>query len=143
MKDSKKAPDTVNRRKRKAEKPTPQKPKRVSGKRGAIVQRLWKAAERQVRDIESRLMLAKQEPAERERDTRMMAVLVKTLGELSALDGAKPGAKSARLSTPTAPEQHDDSSDDIPRDIEEFRRELARRIAGLAAEAATETDNGT
>ena len=127
-------------------KKAPQKPKRVSGKRDAIVQRLWKAAERQVRDIESRLMLTDQEPAERERDTRMMAVLVKTLGELSALDGAKPqkpGAKSARSSTPSAPEQNDDSSDDIPRDIEEFRRELARRIAGLAAEAAAETDNGT
>ncbi len=136
------SPKTL-RRKRKTKKTPKNPPSKGEALRDAIVRRLWKAAEQQVCDIESRLMLAEQEPAERERDTRMMAVLVKTLCELSALDGAKPGAKSARSSTPTAPEHHDDSSDDIPRDIDEFRRELARRIAGLAAEAAAETDSGT
>jgi hypothetical protein len=119
-------------------------PKRLSGNRTAIVKRLWQTAERQVRDIENRLVLAQQEPVERERDARMMAVLVKTLCDLSALDGAKvsrPATRGAAKSTSAGPEHHDAGTDagadDGPRDIEEFRRELARRIAALAGDEAS------
>ena len=94
----------------------------MSGDRVAIVRRLWRTAEAQVRDIEGRLRQDQQQPDERERDARMLAVLVKTLRELSALDEFQ-GA------TPTT--AGDD--DEVPRDIDEFRRELARRIDAFVA----------
>ena len=125
--------------------PKKKRPQALTGEREAVVQRLWRTAERQVADIEQRLMAADQEPAERERDTRMMAVLVKTLVELGALDDAKPkksGARGAAKSSPVAPEQHDNASDES-RSLDEFRRELARRIAALAGDEPAETDNGT
>jgi hypothetical protein len=91
--------------------------RRLSGNRVAIVRRLWRTAEAQVRDIEDRLLQDKQEPDERERDARMLAVLVKTLRELSALN-------ESQGEPPTTAGDHDE----VPRDIDEFRRELARRM---------------
>ena len=120
-------------------------PRRVTGDRDAVVKRLWITAERQVRDIEKRILLAKQEPAERERDARVMAVLVKALCDLSALDGAK-AARGAAKSMPAGQESHDDARDatgeDISRDIEAFRLELARRIAALDPGATAGTGDG-
>ena len=58
----------------------------MSGDRVALVGRLWRTAEAQVRDIEERLARHQQQPDERERDARTLAVLVKTMRELSALD---------------------------------------------------------
>jgi hypothetical protein len=95
------------------------------GSRKSITRRLWLAAERQVREIEERLTTAHQEPAERERDARVLAILVKTLRELSAFDGGDNG---------TARPQSKDAHDDFPRDVDELRRELSRRLDSLAAE---------
>lgn len=88
--------------------------------RVSLVARLWRTAERQVRDIEERLATHGQEAGERERDVRSLAVLAKTLRELTALD-EKAGIKP------------DETDDDGPRDIDEFRRELARQIDALVA----------
>jgi hypothetical protein len=85
--------------------------------RTSLVARLWQSAERQVRDIEGRLKQAAIEPAERERDARLLAVLVKTLRELNAIDDSKRGKGAA-----------DQQNDEPPRDLDEFRRELARRM---------------
>jgi AcrR family transcriptional regulator len=90
-------------------------------KRAALVKRMWRTAELQVRDIEQRLKHAMPEPLERERDARVLAVLAKTLRELSALDASQQDNQTI------APED----DDPIPRDIDEFRRELARRIHAL------------
>jgi hypothetical protein len=92
--------------------------------RGLLVARLWRAAERQVGDIEQRLEAAGQEPPERERDARLLAILVKTLRELAAFDQAHSAAQSR-----TEP-----ADDDAPRDMDEFRRELARKIDAIVAE---------
>jgi hypothetical protein len=88
--------------------------------RKSFIARLWRTAEWQVRDIEERLAVATQEPVERERDARMLGVLVKTLRELAAFDERDGEADSA----------DDDSG---PHDIEEFRRELARRMDEIVA----------
>jgi hypothetical protein len=83
--------------------------------RASLVTRLWRTAERQLRDIEDRLARDRQQPPdERERDARTLAVLVKALRDLSMLDG------STREST--------DAYDGRPRDIVAFRRELARKM---------------
>jgi hypothetical protein len=94
------------------------------GSRAALVARLWRAAERQVKDIEDCLKAAGLEPVEREGNARTLAVVVKTLRELTAFDEAqsKRGAKP--------PDQEDDD-DPMPRDIDELRRQLARRIESI------------
>jgi hypothetical protein len=97
--------------------------RRTRGDRVALVARLWRTAEAQVRDIEERLMRNAQQPDDREKDARTLAVLVKTLRELSALDDAE-----------SRGETEDD--DDMPRDLDEFRRELARRMDAFVTERA-------
>ncbi len=90
--------------------------------RRTLVETLWRTAARQVSEIERRLMKVEQPPAERETDARALAVLVKTLRELSTLDEAHLDDAGSRPTT----EAEDD--DPVPRDIDEFRRELARRM---------------
>jgi hypothetical protein len=109
--------------------------------RAALVQRLWQAADGQVRQLEGRLALEELEPAERERDARTMAVLVKTLRELNALDADSEKQDLKRTGTPeaAAPEANYDD----PRDIDDFRRELARRIAALVPAADPDAAGGT
>jgi transposase-like protein len=98
--------------------------------RTALVDRLWRAANRQVQEIEDRLAVRKRAGGEDEigeRDARMLAVLVKTLRELAALNETnKEAAAAAAL-----PQPDPDHDDPVPRDIDEFRRELARRIEAL------------
>jgi hypothetical protein len=91
-------------------------------KRGAsrlsLVKRLWRTAEWQVRDIEDRLRLNQQQPDERERDARLLAVMVKTIRELRAMHDADEEA---------SPEN------DGPDNLDDYRRELARKIDGIIA----------
>jgi hypothetical protein len=112
--------------------PRPRKTDRVK-----VVELLWQGMASQVRELEQRLA-GTQKPAERECDTRNMAVLVKTLRELSDFDDTKLKAKKKAASNP-APEVNDDD----PRDIDEFRRELARRIAALDPAATDGTAGET
>jgi hypothetical protein len=93
---------------------------RVGDGRAALVARLWRAAERQVREVEARINAIGLQPAEREGNARTMAVVVKTLRDLAAFDAAQ---------RKQGPESEDD--DPVPRDIDEFRRELARRIRAI------------
>jgi hypothetical protein len=96
--------------------------------RTSLVARLWRTAERQVRDIEERLARGRQEPSEFERDARLLAVLVKTLRELSALD-------------PTEAQNTEDADDAHaePVDIDAFRNEIAQRLARLRRERRGES----
>jgi hypothetical protein len=89
--------------------------------RSALIAKLWRTAKRQVSEIEARLKRIAPQPSERESDMRALAVLVKTLRELTALEEAHGDAR---------PNNATDAVDDdpIPRDIDEFRRELARRM---------------
>lgn len=104
--------------------------------RRLLVNRLWSTASRQVREIEERLAMRgcaegeASEGSDRERDARTLAVLVKTMRELAALDQAASAAQ------PPAPPQADTADDDdpVPRDIDEFRRELTRRINAFIAD---------
>jgi transposase-like protein len=98
----------------------PRRRRRLSGDRVAIVRRMWRTAEAQVRDIEDRLRQDPQPPDERERNARVLAVLVKTLRDLSTLDESQ--ADTAATTNMAG------NDDEVPRDIDEFRRELARRM---------------
>lgn len=98
---------------------------RPRGSRKSVVKRLWRTAEWQVRDIEDRLRMNQQEPDQRERDARLLAIMVKTVRELRAMD-----------------DQQEATEDDGPDNLDDFRRDLARRIEGIVARRAKGTDRG-
>jgi hypothetical protein len=110
----------IPRRRASAGKPT----RRVSRK--ALVARLWRTAERQVAEIEERLAAAGLEVSERESNARTLAIVVKTLRELSAIDAG------ARTRGKKAPADKDDDS--VPRNVDDLRRALARKLEAFAAE---------
>ena len=97
--------------------------RQLGGNRSALVKRMWRTAEAQVREIEKRLASNPPEPLERERDARVFAVLAKTLRELSALDESKQDKQTI------APAD----DDAVPRDMDELRRSLARKLEALVA----------
>jgi hypothetical protein len=98
--------------------------------RVSLVNRLWRTAERQVCDIEDRLRLNQQQPEERERDARLLAMTVKTVRDLRALHAADAEA---------SPE-----NDEGPDNLDDFRRELARKmdaiVAGRTTKAARDSE---
>jgi hypothetical protein len=96
------------------------------GSRAALIKRMWRTAERQVEEIEERLKAAGLEVDERESNARTLAIVAKTLRELSAVDEAR----QARIKKGT---QHQDD-DAPPRDIDELRRQLAEKIGKLIDE---------
>jgi hypothetical protein len=106
------------------------------GTRGALVARMWRTAEKQVAEIEDRLKAAGIALDERESNARTLAIVAKTLRELSAVDEA--AEKPRRKGRKQLPD--DDSDDEPPRDIEELRRELSRKIEALIG---VRTDGGT
>jgi hypothetical protein len=103
----------------------------------SLVNRLLRTAERQVRDIETRLSARDQAPVERERDVRMLASLVRALRDLQALRKQSGAPRAAAF-------VDDEDEDMLPADIDAIRRELAHRMEAMAAGApATDTDATT
>jgi hypothetical protein len=102
--------------------------------RMALVTRLWHAAEQQVHEIETRMAAAGLPPADRERDARALAVLVKTLRELALMDHRDEQADT---------QPKDDGADDDVRDIDEFRRDLARQMDAIIARRTARGAGGT
>jgi hypothetical protein len=93
------------------------------GSRAALIARMWRTAERQVEEIEDRLKASGLGLDERESNARTLAVVAKTLRELSAFDQAKkPRDKEA---------QDQDDDNPVPRNIEDLREALARKLAAF------------
>ena len=95
--------------------------------RASLVNRLWRAAERQAAEIEARLA-SFGEDRDRERDARTLAVLARTVRELVAID--------ARRRAEEAADREAEDDDAMPRDLDALRDALARRIEQLRAERA-------
>ncbi len=87
----------------------------------SLVNRMLRTAERQVRDIETRLAARDHAPVERERDVRMLASLTRTLRDLQTL------RKRGDAAQPEPSE----------RSIEELRASVARKLAAIIAERQT------
>jgi len=96
-----------------------------------LIGRMMRAAERQVKDIEERLEAEGVAPTERESDTRALAVVARTLRELTALDELN----RTRRKRAEADRKNDES---IPRNVDEIRRSLARKLEALIAERNTD-----
>jgi hypothetical protein len=90
-----------------------------------LVNRMMRAAERQVGEIEQRLAGSGQEIGERERDARTLALLAKTLQSLTALDA---------LHEKDAPTRKASKNESIPRSIDELRRSVAAKLAAIVAQ---------
>jgi hypothetical protein len=115
--------------------------RRVTGKRRralaaddvSLVNRMLRTAERQVRDIETRLSAREQAPVERERDVRMMTGLTRALRDLQAL--RKPGGapRAAALV---------DRDNTVPASVDALRRELSNRLKAMAAGAPAAKPDG-
>ena len=100
--------------------------RRLTGDRIALVRRMWRTADAQVRDIEKRLTKDGQKPSERERDMRLFATLAKTLRELSAAErGERPDTPAKK------PAERDDGT--VPRNIDDLRQALSRKLEAFIA----------
>jgi len=102
--------------------PLRRRPHRKRG-RAALIRRIMRAAEVQVRQIGKRLAEEGVAPDERDRQLRSFAVLSRTMRELIALEMAD--AQVQKMTTAQ------DDDEQLPRDIDELRAELARRIEGI------------
>lgn len=100
-----------------------------------MVERMMRAAERQVREIELRLAGSGQAPGEAERDARTLAVLARTMQSLTALDTRheRDSPKPKPRARQTDILDDDDDPERIPGSIDALRRELSARLAGMAA----------
>jgi hypothetical protein len=89
--------------------------------RTALAARLWRAAERQAAEVEARIADGPRPAVESERDAKVLAVLARTLRELSAAEAAHK-------------DEIDEDEDAAPDTIEELRSALRDRLRRLAAE---------
>ncbi|MGL5116145.1 MAG: hypothetical protein ACRC7C_12550 [Beijerinckiaceae bacterium] len=94
----------------------------MNTQRAALTARLWRAAELQAAEVEARVALGTRPAADAERDARVLAVLAKTLRELS----------TAELSFADG-----DDDDAAPDDLDELREALGQRLRRIARERGT------
>jgi hypothetical protein len=99
----------------------------------SLVNRLLRTAERQVRDIETRLSARDHPPVERERDVRMLASLTRVLRDLQALRKQSGASRSPAF-------VDDEDEEMLPADIDAIRRELAHKMEAMAAGGAAADD---
>jgi hypothetical protein len=96
----------------------------LKGERIELIGRMMIAADTQVSEIETRLAEGGN-ASQRERDARTLAVLARTMRDLTALDALNEKKKPRKEAIP--------DDDPIPRDPDELRRALARRIEAFVA----------
>lgn len=103
-------------------------PANAARRRLMLAQRIWRAAEAQVCEIETRLATLDPAPGAAERDARALAVLARVVRDMSALDGAPGKGGTCEVGAG----EHDEAFGDL----DTFRRELARRLDGLREEGS-------
>jgi hypothetical protein len=93
----------------------------INMQRATLAARLWRAAELQAAEVEQRIALGARPAADAERDARVLAVLAKTLRELSAAEESF---------------TQGDDDDATPDDIDELRAALGERLRRISSERA-------
>jgi hypothetical protein len=118
------------------------------GRRGVarkqVVSRLWRTAERQVEEIESRMNRLDDDHQALEREAKTLAVIAKTVRDLVAIDGEAQSAANRLKGAGTAhgknalrqttSEDKDRDAGGAIRSFDEFRAELTRRLDELRRE---------
>lgn len=95
--------------------------------RGRIVSKLWRTAERQVREVESRLAQLRDDPAALERDAKTLAIIARTVRDLVAIDDNARAGDEPKESETSGLQR-------MP--IADFRRELAEKLEHLRRDGA-------
>jgi hypothetical protein len=95
--------------------------------RAAMIARLMRAAEQQLRKVEQQLAIPGLEPAESERNNRALAVIAPTMREVTALDAFHRSQELLRGKT-------EPNYEHVPRNIDELRDPLLRKLETLIAE---------
>jgi len=114
-------------------------PVRLSGKRTTVAKHLWRATERQVRELENRLLRTDRSPEERTADLESLLSLVKTYAELSELNRAIKKSVENFEKNPSGRSEKSSSEPKSPTmELSELRRNLACRIAALAGGGGSE-----
>jgi hypothetical protein len=104
--------------------------------RVSLAARLWRTAERQVRDIEERLARPAASGPDRERDVRMLTGLIRGLRDLDMFDRARGGAAAFdRAAEPEDPEAEQ-------RRVADLRASVARKIEAIIAERGPKAKEG-
>ena len=101
-----------------------------------VVERMMRAAERHVGEIELRLAGTAQEPGARERDARTLAVLAKTMQSLTALDALHQPAEFRN-------KKAQKTNGSIPRSIDDLRRSVAEKLEAIIAARDSDADRDT
>lgn len=120
---------------------------RAGAPRARLLARLWATAERQVAQIEAR-MAAVAGPeegtraADAEKDARALALIARTLRELSSVEDEARVAKAGKAKGAAAGAGEGEGHGAEVRDRDAFRRELARRLDRLRAEGEGEEPSG-
>jgi hypothetical protein len=102
----------------------------TAARRAALAERLWRAAELQAAEVETRLSAGPRPAAEGERDAKTLAVLARTLRELAAADADATECDDAQSDTPPA------------EDVEELREQLYERLRSIGAARAAAAGQG-
>jgi hypothetical protein len=93
--------------------------RRLKGDPVSLTARLWSTCERQARDTEMRLAAQKGPPDER--DIRMLALLVRSLRDLTRLDAERAGGDTSA-----------DAEPDYAQEADALRAELSRRLDAMS-----------
>jgi len=109
-----------------------------AGDRVSLIARIMRSSERQVAEIEKRIGTPDDQG---EKDSRALALLARTVRELTAVDAMN--RDLARELEQTKRGSGDDANrNDIPRDVDELRRSLSRKLDALVAEQSAESADG-
>lgn len=106
----------------------------TAGDRIAMIARIMRSCDRQIGEIECRINPS---PGQLDQDSRRLAMISRTLNELTAIDQRNRELKQKKVS------RDDDKSrpavQPVPRNSDELRRSLARKLESIIAERESKT----
>ena len=105
------------------------------GDRIAMIGRIMRSCDQQISEIEQRINPS---PSQMDQDSRRLALISRTLNELTAID-----QRNREMKPKKAPRDNDKSrpaEQPVPRNADELRRSLARKLESIIAERNSEAD---
>jgi hypothetical protein len=104
----------------------------TAGDRLSMIARIMRGCDRQITEIEGRINPS---PSQMDQDARRLAMISRTLNELTAID-----ERNREMKRKKVPQENGKSRTDqpVPRSTEELRRSLVRKLESIIAERASE-----
>ena len=95
----------------------------------AMIGRIMRSCDQQISEIEQRINPS---PTQLDQDSRRLALISRTLNELTAIDQRNREMK--RKATQRNGDKSKNAEQPVPRDTDELRRDLARKLEAIIAE---------